>query len=147
MEDIVYLPMRGQLQAEICVSYHLSDSEWPVSLGPQLLGRVCDMQIGAFQPHSISPLVQFVICGFHPQFLCVLHSQRSFLPYCFKGLLLCRQVWNLEVFLCLVSSGNMSHPQFVRCFLRSAGWAAIYDILYHREPFCPVVHLMVAEDT
>ena len=74
MEDVVYLPMRGQLQVEICVPHHLSDFERSVSFGSQLSGRVHGVQIGAFQPHLIPFLVWFVICGFHPRFLCMLHS-------------------------------------------------------------------------
>ena len=75
IEDIVYLPMSWQLEVEIYVSDCLEDFERPISFWPQLLDRMHGVKICGFQPDSFPFVVWFVICGFDPHFLCVLHHK------------------------------------------------------------------------
>ena len=105
------------------------------------------MQIRALQPYLVFLLIQFVVSGFHPRLLCVLHRQRSFFSYRFKGFLPRRQVGNLEILYSLVCSWNVSHPDLIQCFLCGVGRATIDDVLYHRKPFRPIVCLVIAEDS
>ena len=87
MEDIVYLLMNWQLEAEIYVSDCLEDSERPISLWSQFLGRVCDVKVCSFQPNSFPFMVRFVIDGFDLRFLCMLHCKCRFLLNGFQILL------------------------------------------------------------
>ena len=41
----------------------------------------------------------------------------------------------------------MSHPEFIRDFLGYTQWSTVYNVLHHREPFHPIIGLMVTEDS
>ena len=117
VEDIVYLPMSWQFEAEIYVSDCLKDFERPVSFWPQLLGGMCGVKICGFQPDPVPFTVRFVIGGFDPRFLCMLHGECCLLTNSLQGPLSLHQVRYLWILDHLMCSWRIPHPQLIEAFL------------------------------
>ena len=104
MEDIVYLPMSRQFEAEVYMSDCLEDSERPISFWPQLLGGMYGVKVFSFQPDLFPFTVRFVIGGFNPRFLCMSHRKCHLLMNDLQGLLSLHQVRYLRIFNRLMCS-------------------------------------------